>query len=604
MWGDSPPTGAANALQAQVSKLRRLLADVSLEGRDGGYLLAIDPRQIDAEQFTRLAELGHDQLVEKRHGEATVTLREALALWRGPALEDFVFDEFAEAQRTRLEEMRLTTLEERIDADLACGRHEAVVAELEGLVREHPLRERFWGQLMLALYRCDRQSDSLRAFQRARDLLADQLGLEPGPALVELERQVLAQEATLVAPAFERHTPLALSNIHPELSSFVGRDADLAQIVELLGARRLVSIIGPGGVGKTRIATEAALHPDRVWRDGTWLVELGLETGDRAAAAAFQQTFGPRLGHTPGDDSINWLLAGLATTELLIVLDNCEHVLAEAAAAAAAIVRSCPGVTVLATSREPLGVAGESVRLLQPLTLGDAVQLFASRAADSTGEFALNDDSRTAVATICDNVDRLPLAIELTAARTRAFSPAQLADLLQHRFGIVSTSSSGRPQRQQTMHAAVDWSFDLLFDEERTLLSRLSAFAGGFTLDAVATVCTDERVPADDIEVLVARLVDKSLVASERRSGGAARFRLLRPVADYAAARLDDAGETATIRTRHMQWLVGMTAGLTNGLRGPEKLVWAHLANDELANFARAADYGTAHERQDLGAGA
>ena len=592
VWGDSPPAGAANALQAQVSKLRRLLTDVALEGRDGGYVLVVDPRQIDAEVFTQLARLGHDQLASGRHAEAAVTLRDALALWRGSALEDFAFDEFAESQRTRLEQMRLTTLEERIDADLANGHHEAVVAELEGLVREHPLRERLWGQLMLALYRCDRQSDSLRAFQRARDVLAGQLGLDPGPALVALERQVLAHESTLAPPDHGRRNPLGLSNIHPELSSFVGRAADLAHITELLDARRLVSIIGPGGVGKTRLATEVALHPGRVWRDGTWLVELGLESGDRAAVAAFQRTFGPRLGHAADDDTIDWLTAGLATTELLIVLDNCEHVLAEAATAVQELLRSCPGVAVLATSREPLGLSGERVRVLEPLALDDAIELFASRAVDSTGDFALDDDSRPAVAAICSNVDRLPLAIELTAARTRAFSPAQLADLLQHRFGIVSTNNSGRPRRQQTMHAAVDWSFELLFDEERVLLSRLSVFAGGFTIDAVSAVCADEPLPVVDIEVLLARLVDKSLVATSRQPGHVARFRLLRPVADYAAARLDDAGETATIRTRHMQWLIGKTAGLTHGLRGPDKLVWAHLANDELANFARAADWG------------
>ena len=592
LWGDSPPSGAANALQAQISKLRRLLAGASLEGRDGGYVLAVDSERIDAERFTRLAALGREQLAAGRHAHAAITLRESLALWRGPALEDFLFDEFAEAHRTRLEEMRLATIEERIDADLADGRHEVVAAELEGLVREHPLRERFWAQLMLALYRCDRQSDSLRAFQRARDLLADELGLEPGPALRELERQVLAHEATLVAPAAAARPTNGPSNIHPELSTFVGRANDVAHIIELLGSRRLVSVIGPGGVGKTRIATEVALHPDRSWRDGTWLVELGVESGERAVAAAFQRTFGPRLGHATGDDTIDWLIAGLSTTELLIVLDNCEHVLSQAAAVVSAVVRSCPGVTVLATSREPLGLPGECVRVLDPLELDEAMLLFASRAVDSDGGFVLDDTTRPAVAAICSNVDRLPLAIELTAARSRAFSPAQLADLLQHHFGVVSTSSSGRPRRQQTMQAAVDWSFDLLFDEERTLLARLSVFSGGFTLDAVSAVCADDTLPAGDIDVLLARLVDKSLVATERRPGHAARFRLLRPVAEYAAARLDDAGETARIRTRHMQWLISVTAGLTQGLRGPDKLVWAHLANDELANFARAAEWG------------
>ena len=310
---------------------------------------------------------------------------------------------------------------------------------------------------------------------------------------------------------------------------------------------------GPGGVGKTRIATEIALRPDRIWRDGTWLVELGLDTGERAVSGAFQRTFGPRLGHAGGDDTLDWLTTGLATTELLIVLDNCEHVLAEAAAAVSAILRSCPGVSVLATSREPLGVSGECVRVLDPLELDDAMQLFASRAADSDGDFVLDDSSAASVATICANVDRLPLAIELTAARTRAFSPQQLAELLDHRFGLVSTANSGRPQRQQTMHAAVDWSFDLLFDDERRLLTRLSVFAGGFTLDAAATVCADDSLSATDIEVLLARLVDKSLVTTEKRSGATPRFRLLRPIADYAATRLDDAGETALMRTRHTQ---------------------------------------------------
>ncbi len=183
LWGDSPPSGAGNALQAQVSKLRRVLDGVPLEGRDGGYVLAIDLQQIDAERFSNLAEAGHEHLVAGRHGEAASTLREALALWRGPALADFAFDEFAQAHRTRLEELRLAAIEDRIDADLAEGRHEAVAAELEGMVRDHGLRERLWAQLMLALYRCDRQSDSLRAYQRARDLLADELGLDPGPAL-------------------------------------------------------------------------------------------------------------------------------------------------------------------------------------------------------------------------------------------------------------------------------------------------------------------------------------------------------------------------------------------------------------------------------------
>src|SRR3954469_369619 len=591
LWGETPPSGAANALQAQISKLRRLLVEAPVEGRDGGYALAIDSGQIDSERFTGLAEAGHDHLAAGRHAEAATVLRAALALWRGPAFADFAFDEFTQSPRTRLEEMRLTATEDRIDADLAGGRHEAVAAELEGLVREHPLRERLWGQLMVALYRCDRQSDSLRAFQRARDMLADELGLDPGPALRELERQVLAHDAALAAQTNAVRSPPELTNMHPELSTFVGRAGDVSDILDLLETRRLVSITGPGGVGKTRLATEVALHAGKVWRGGTWRVELGLDSGDRAVSAAFQRTFGPRLGHTTSEDAIDWLTTGLAATELLIVRDNCEHVLVEAATAASAIVRSCPGVAVLATSREPLGVSGERVKALQPLDLDDAMSLFASRAADSDGEFVLDDSSASAVATICRNVDRLPLAIELTAARTRAFSAQQLAELLDQRFGLVSTAHGGRPQRQQTMHAAVDWSFELLFDDERRLLRRLSVFAGPFSLDAATKVCADANLSGMDIGVLMARLVDKSLVAAEKRSGPG-QFRLLRPVADYAAGRLDDAGETETLRTRHLRWLIDLTDGLTAGLRGPDRLTWAQVANTQLANLERAGDWG------------
>jgi predicted ATPase/DNA-binding SARP family transcriptional activator len=592
LWGETPPSGAANALQAQISKLRRLLADVPLEGRDGGYVLSIDPQQVDSERFTRLAKTGHEHLLAGRNEEAATTLRQGLALWRGSALADFAFEEFAQAHRTQLEEMRLGALEDRIDADLAAGRHEDVAAELEALVGEHGLRERLWAQLMLALYRCDRQSDSLRAFQRVRDLLADELGLDPGPALRELERQVLAHDSALMAPVTVGRSPLGLSNIHPELSTFVGRTTDLAQIAKLLEQRRLVTITGPGGVGKTRIATEIAMHPGHTWRDGAWLVELGVEAGEGSVTRALQRTFGPRLGHTGGDETIDWLTTGLASTELLIVLDNCEHVLSEAADIASAIVRSCPGVAVLATSREPLGVSGESVRALEPLELDDAMELFASRAVDSDSDFVLDDSSAQSVATICANVDRLPLAIELTAARTRAFSAQQLAELLDHRFGLVSSATGSRPQRQRTMHAAVDWSYDLLFEDERRLLRRLSVFAGGFTLDAASRVCADESLAVDDIDVLLARLVDKSLVTAETRSGPNSRFRLLRPVADYAANRLDDAGETVLMRTRHTHWLIDLTAGIASGLRGPSAVTWAHLANLELANLARAAEWG------------
>ena len=497
LWGESPPSGSANALQAQVSKLRKLLADVPLEGRDGGYVLAIDPQQIDAERFTQLAKAGHELLTAGSHAEAATRCATRLRCGVDPRWRTSPSRSSPSHSAHGSRRCDSAAIEDRVDADLADGHHEAVAAELEGLVREHPLRERLWGQLMLALYRCDRQSDSLRAFQRARDLLADELGLDPGPGAARARATGALARRRAGRPGHRACRARAAGPLeHPSGAEHVRRPRSRHR------PHRRAAADPPAGLHHRARwhRQDPNRHRDRsctlvgVWRDGTWLVELGVEAGERAVTAAFHRTFGPRLGHTGGDEAIDWLTTGLATTELLIVLDNCEHVLAEAAAVASTIVRSCPGVSILATSREPLGVSGERVRVLEPLELDDAMQLFASRAADSDSEFVLDDDSSPSVATICTNVDRLPLAIELTAARTRAFSAQQLAELLDHRFGIVSTANSGRPKRQQTMHAAVDWSFDLLFDDEKRLLTRLSVFAGGFTLDAASKVCSDEHV--------------------------------------------------------------------------------------------------------------
>ena len=543
LWGDSPPAAAGNALQAQISKLRRTLAGSGgaspVEMRDGGYVLVIEPSAIDANRFAELAALGRQHLDSGQPTEAADVLRDALALWRGPALSDFVYDDFAEADRVRLDELRLAATEDRVDADLALGHHDAVIPDIEALVSESPLRERFWGQLMLALYRAGRQADALRAFQRVKERLADDLGLDPGPALRELERQILDHDASLAAPTTaSRPRPPALTNVHAEINSFVGREGELDALSATIRDRRLVTVVGPGGVGKTRLAIEAAVRTWDEWRDGTWLVELGQWAGDAAVGDAFARTFGPRLGATMGGRTSaerveEWLIDGLESAELLIVLDNCEHVLGDAARIAHALTRSCLGVHILATSREAFGAPGETVRPLGPLDLEDAIALFATRAADSSS-FVLDETSEPSVERICSCVDRLPLAIELTAARTRAFSATQLADLIHTQFGLVSSASSTRPARQQTLDAAVEWSYELLFEDERRLLARLSVFAGSFTLESAVAVCADDQLAAADVGVGLARLVDKSLVAADGPGPTGDRFRLLRSVADFA----------------------------------------------------------------------
>jgi len=282
----------------------------------------------------------------------------------------------------------------------------------------------------------------------------------------------------------------------------------------------------------------------------------------------------------------------LATTNLLVVLDNCEHVLDVVAPLVESVLRSCAHVHVLATSREPLGCAGEQIRRLAPLPLAEAIVLFTARAADSSVMLDADETTASAIDAICAQLDRLPLAIELAAARIRAFSAPQLAAMLRQRSSLASTDSTSRPLRQKTLAAAVNWSYELLFEDERRLLSRLSVFSGGFTLEAVAAVCADELLAAEDVGLLLARLVDKSLVTPVSVPGHLPRFRLLRPVAEFAADCLARDGEDGLLRSRHTRWLIGLTAPLTSGLRSGDALAWVGVVNTEIANLARAADWG------------
>jgi len=591
LWGDDAPDGAGNALQAHMSKLRRLLEPGMLQAFDGAYELVVAPSAIDANEFIRLSALGREDLRAGRTADAVSTLRAALALWRGPALAELDTLVDAIAERTHLDEQRLLAAEDLVEAELIEGHHDAVVPELERLIAAHPMREQLWGHLMVALYRSGRQADALRAFQRARDVLAEELGLDPGPALREIERRVLDQDPTLGAPArTTARSSAPLTNIHPELTSFVGRVGDLDSLTGLVAERRLVTITGPGGVGKTRLAGEVALRLMPAWRDGAWIVELGSETGHGATARAFARALGDRLGASTFD-STGWIADGLGNAHLLIVLDNCEHVSAEVAPVVETLLRQCPGVHVLATSREPLGCAGELVRPLEPLPIADAAELFAARAGDASGDFRLDPDTAEDVDVICAHVECLPLAIELTAARARVFSTHELAEMLAERFGLASTDSATRPPRQRTMHAAVEWSYDLLFEGERHLLAALAVFSGGFTIDAVIAVCTDDDLPADDIELTLARLVDRSLVSVQTGTAGARRFRLLRPVAEFATRKLTDAGRHDDLRTRHLRWLVSSTAGLTSALRGRDGVAAAARVNAELGNIAHGVQW-------------
>lgn len=646
LWGDKPPAGAVNAIQVQVSKLRRVLSadgePSPVRTTSSGYVLDALAGSTDVGRFQELVAQGRAHAAAGRLEQGAASLAQALALWRGELLADFAFDEFTQAARLRLSQERLVCLEERIDLDLALGGDSELVPELEAVAAEHPLREHICGQLMTALYRSGRQAEALRAFRRTHDLLVEELGVGPGPQLTGLEQRMLNQDPSLLLPAtpspvvgaeladhhqasdaLERDAPTPTPTptpsdgptpadrdgagprshpgprLAPALSDCLGRDHDIELVTSRLASRRVVTVIGPGGVGKTRLAVEVASGPADGWPGGVWMVELGSSEGPDAVAEALARTFSGWLQASPGGPAqpasiVDLVAAAIGSSELLVVVDNCEHVVDQAAEAIATLLRACPRLTILATSREPLGTPGEVIHQLQPLSATMAVELFVARASEASTRFVADDHTLTAIAQICDHLDRLPLAIELAAARTRAFTVDQLAHRLGDRFGVVASTSADRPARHHTLHAAVEWSFDLLFEDERLLLTHLAVFAGGFTLEAAEAVAADDgQLPAADLADVLARLVDKSLVIRDPPGPGPAapRYRLLQAVADFALERLDQESRHAAVRDRHLRWLAELTDGVTAGLRGADQRRWLQVLSDEERNLGRGAHW-------------
>ena len=571
LYGDNPPSNVANALQTRVSQLRRTLGAHLIVGRPPGYVLAVEPQAVDAVRFQRLVEQGRKSLADGSPEEASNVLSAALALWRGPAFVD-VDLEATRAEASRLDELRLTALEDRIGADLALGRHDAVVAELQALVVEHPLREALRAQLMLALYRCGRQAEALRVYDEGRTQLVEELGLDPGPELRRLQAAILEHDPSLgAAPA----QPCAVGRLPGALSGFVGRAAELAEVRSLVGRHRLVTVTGCGGAGKTRLALEVAGGLQGDFAGGVWLVELASLTD----AAAVRSAVARALRVAP--DALDSYFAG---KQLLVVLDNCEHVLDGAAPLAVELLAAGGGVRVLATSREPLNVPGEVQWAMPPMSLDEAVELFAQRAAAVRPGTAAEVDS---VAGICRRLDGLPLAIELAAARVKALPVREIAARLDDRFQLLTSGARTALPRHQTLRALVDWSYDLLFDDERVMFEELSVFADGVPLDAVDAVAASAGLdPSHGID-LVSHLVDKSLVTCEEQ-GGAARYRMLETLRQYGHDRLGERRELEAARRRHAAWALRLARDAAAATFGPELGAWVPRLNAELGNLREA----------------
>ncbi|WP_285775827.1 BTAD domain-containing putative transcriptional regulator [Microtetraspora sp. NBRC 13810] len=661
-----------------------------------GYRLMVEPGQVDAYRFVSLAAQGGSALAAQEAGAAATVLRQALALWRGPAFADLAAVEVAMVEIARLEGLRLTATEDLMEADLRLGRHAEVSAELPALIAAHPLRERLRGQHMRALYGAGRQVEALAAYEEARSAFADRLGADPSPTLADLHLSMLRgqwteppaspfgtaptilvprEPATPVAAASaELTTPLPTASAEPgalphtasadpaapvapvgasadsvaaqpgtspapqvaplaaaplvdtvvpggdiavagasagpgrrgnlraRLTSFVGRERDVERVRAHLRDYRLVTLLGPGGAGKTRLGVESAEAVADTMPDGVWLVELAtarqpaevtlaimaaLDVRDKIATPRVVQPTEPR----EADDHLAEALSG---RRLLIVLDNCEHVIEAAARLIDRLLAECPGIRILATSREPLGITGEITLTLPPLGLPPsgadpaeaaaypAVRLFADRAAAVRPGYRVEDEAE-AVTRICRELDGMPLAIELAAARLRALSTGQIADRLDDRFRLLTAGSRTALPRHQTLRAVVEWSWDLLDAQELVLVRRLAVFAEGATLDAAERVCAGPGLDSADVLQVLARLVDKSLVVFDT-----GRYRMLDTIRVYAAGQLAEAGEQELLREAHARYFAELAEEADPWLRRAEQLDWLARLAEEQGNLSAA----------------
>jgi predicted ATPase/class 3 adenylate cyclase len=789
LWGDNPPATAANSLQVHVSKLRKKLSAAGavngLSSAPRGYVLRTGPGEVDLEEFERFVSAATGD-----PAEVSTKLRETLTLWRGPALVD-VSSDLLQGEKTRLEELRLLTLERRIEADLALGHHADLVGELEALVQADALREGPRRQLMLALYRSGRQADALATYKAAREVLAEELGIDPGPELQALEMAILNQDPELdppipedmatvcatrpsgtvtllftdiesstrlweqapdaMADALRRHdemlreaiegsagyvfktvgdafcaafptakdavqaaetaqralvaepwppsavlrvrmalhtgeceerdgdyfgpavnrtarleatahggqvvlsrstadvvadhlppgvslrdmgthhlknlarpeevfqlemegldtefpplrsldNPQRLHNLPELLSSFVGRETEVIEVRKLVGTSRLVTLTGAGGSGKTRLALQVAAEALDDFAEGVWLAELASLADPALVTSAVASALGVR--EEPGRPLLETLVNALSDRHLLVVLDNCEHLLVPSAMLANTLLRSRPGLCVLATSREPLGVNGERVYRVPSLSLPepgqilfpeqaqsfDAVHLFVERAVAHESTFQLSVDNAATVVSLCRELDGMPLAIELAAARVASLSIEEIERRLADRFRLLTRGDSTALPRHQTLRALIDWSYDLLEEREQAVLSRLSAFAGGWTLEAAEAVCPRVNLTASEVMDVLGSLVDKSLVQVDPAPKGVRRYRLLETIRHYCADRLSSLGhsEQASTYLAHALFFLALAEEAAPHLSGAERAQWFDRIELELGNFRAA----------------
>jgi predicted ATPase/DNA-binding SARP family transcriptional activator len=652
LWPQERPADAANALQSLVSRLRLALRQAGLpegvvESTPVGYRLAVPPEAVDAIAFESQARAGSQALAKGDAREASTLLRAALKKWRGSALTDVAGEEFAFAPTARLSELQAAATLDRVEADLVLGTADAaMIGELRELTAADQLAERPTALLMRALAATGRQSEALAMYQRTREHLADRLGVDPSPQLEQVYLAILRQEipptaaplppsgpGTLSTGTLSTDTPAASSQAEPRRpaavggprtanvrrppTSFIGRDDDVTGVLKRLGHERLVTLTGPGGVGKTRLSTEVAARVTIP----AWLTELAPVTDPAEVPYAVLDTLGlrersiaPRGGDMAGDP-VDRLCSALTDRDAVLILDNCEHVIDAAAALAARLLSDCPNVKILATSREPLQIPGEALHVVAPLAAPleadipeisgtyPAVRLFTDRAAAVLPGFELETTNAEPVARICRNLDGMPLAIELAAPWLRTLTPAQLAARLDDRFSLLTGGSRIALPRHQTLRAVVDWSWDLLSERERVLARRLAVFPGGATLALAERVCAGQPgqepgpLPASAVLPTLAGLVGKSLLTrADGQPDNEPRYRMLETVRAYGLERLAEANEDTPTRDAAARYYLELAETADPLLRTKTQAHWFHVLTAEQDNVNAAVRWSIARQ--------
>jgi predicted ATPase/DNA-binding SARP family transcriptional activator len=675
LWDEEPPANSGNALQSLVSRLRAALrqggvGDQAVESHPAGYRLAVAPDQVDAVAFEALARQGSQALASGDRVTASRILREALDAWRGPALADASGQRFATGPAARLEELRTRAALDLVEAGLALGESESLIGELRAMIAAEPVAERPRGLLMRALYAAGRQAEAVAEYAQARDLLASELGVDPSPQLEQIYLAVLRQDlpgatagpapdsgparapgdasaAELLAGGDPPHRGRPAA-VRKPLTSFVGRDEDVARVLKMLDEGRLVTLTGPGGAGKTRLALEMAarVSPEAAARgrdDGpgrarawagcqVWFVELTPVTDPGDVPSVVMNALGlresPAIAHAGAGQlgslapPAERLVAALTERHDLLILDNCEHIVAAAAALADQILAGCPDVRVLVTSREPLRIPGESLWPVAPLpvppplglapgeqapggngtgTAGSpvagypAVRLLADRAAAVRPGFTVNETNADDVARICRALDGMPLAIELAAARLRTLSAAQLAERLDARFELLTGGSRTVP-RHETLRAVVDWTWELLSGPEQVLARRLATFPAGATLAAAEQVCQGGALPADAVLPAIFGLVEKSFLTVAEDDEP--RYRMLETIRAYSAERLAEAGEEDRVRLVFAGYFLRLAETGDPMLRSAGQQTWMRRLTAEQDNMYAALRWAV--ERRDV----